>query len=50
MKKELKTTIDTSAQNYDLIGFSAGKVKYSVAVAPEDLKAFIGSQFSDIQN
>ena len=44
MKKFFTTTIDESAQNFDTIIFSAGKIGYQVEVTLEDLSKMI--QFS----
>ena len=48
MKKFFKTTIDSSASNFDSIIFSAGKIGYQVQVRLEDLKKVIDYQFADI--
>ncbi len=41
MKKFFKTTIHKTAENYDTIFFSAGKVGYQVEVSPKDLSKVI---------
>lgn len=41
MKKFFTTTIDESAQNFDTIIFSAGKIGYQVEVTLEDLSKMI---------
>lgn len=41
MKKVFTTTIDESAQNFDTIIFSAGKIGYQVEVSLEDLSKMI---------
>ena len=38
MKKQFKTFIDISAENYEKIIFSAGKIGYQVEVAVDELK------------
>lgn len=41
MKKQLTTTIDTAANHYETILFSAGKRGYSVEIAVKDLENMI---------
>ena len=41
MKKQYKTVIDISANNYDNIIFSGGKIGYQVELTLEDLKKVI---------
>lgn len=48
MKKLFKTVIDSSAEEWSTIIFSAGKIGYQVEVAPEDLKKAIPYEFGDI--
>lgn len=48
MKKLLKTVIDSSAETWETIIFSAGKIGYQVEVAPADLKKVIPYEFGDI--
>ena len=48
MKKQFVTTIDQSAQNFDKIMFSAGKIGYQVEVSLEDLGKVIRYQLGDI--
>ena len=48
MKKFFKTTIDSSASNFDTIIFSAGKIGYQVEVSLEDLKKVIEFQLAEI--
>nr|WP_307998228.1 Cys-tRNA(Pro) deacylase [uncultured Merdimonas sp.] len=48
MKKQFVTTIDQSAQNFDKIMFSAGKIGYQVEVSLEDLGKVIRYQLADI--
>ena len=37
MKKFFKTVIDISAEDYDTIIFSAGKIGYQIKINPNDL-------------
>ena len=48
MKKLFKTVIDSSAETWETIIFSAGKIGYQVEVAPGDLKKVIPYEFSAI--
>ena len=48
MKKQFATTIDSSAENYGRIIFSAGKIGYQVEVSLEDLKKVIRYQLDEI--
>ena len=48
MKKFFTTTIDKSAENFDTIIFSAGKIGYQVEVSLEDLAKVIRFQLADI--
>ncbi len=48
MKKFFKTTIDSSANNFDTIVFSAGKIGYQVEVRLDDLSKVIEYQLADI--
>ena len=48
MKKFFPTVIDSSAQKFDKIIFSAGKVGHQVEVSPTDLKKVIEFKFEDI--
>lgn len=48
MKKQFITTLDKSAEQYERIIFSAGKVGYQVEVAPADLQKIIRIQFAEI--
>lgn len=41
MKKQFKTVIDITAQNFDTIIFSAGKIGYQVELSLEELKEII---------
>lgn len=48
MKKQFTTVVDGSAQEFDTIFFSAGKIGYQVQVALEDLKKVIRLEFHDL--
>ena len=48
MKKFFRTTVDRSAEGFDTICFSAGKVGYQVEVSPADLAKVIRFSFADI--
>lgn len=48
MKKLFKTVLDSSAEAWDTIIFSAGKIGYQVEVAPSDLKKVVPYAFEDI--
>lgn len=47
MKKFFKTVIDSSAQNFDKIYFSGGKIGYQVGVKVEDISKAIKVEFSE---
>lgn len=48
MKKFFKTTIDKSAESFDTIMFSGGKIGYQVEISLEDLKKVIQFDLADI--
>lgn len=48
MKKQFKTIIDSSAQQFETILFSGGKIGYQVEVALEALKTVLSFEFCDI--
>lgn len=48
MKKQFPTVIDESAELYEKIMFSAGKIGYQVEISPESLKKVIDIQLADI--
>ena len=48
MKRFFKTTIDSSAQDFQTIMFSAGKIGYQVEVSLNDLKKIIDFELSDL--
>ena len=49
MKKFYKTVIDSSAQNFDMIIFSAGKIGYQVELSLNNLKKAIQFELHDIK-
>ena len=48
MKKLFKTVIDSSAEEFDTIIFSAGKIGYQVELAPADIKRVIPYDFESV--
>ena len=50
MKKFFKTVIDVSAQNFDMIVFSAGKIGYQVELSLNDLRKVIDFDLNNITN
>ncbi len=48
MKKEFVTVIDATAELFDTILFSAGKIGYQVEVAPDDLFKMVNIKYEDI--
>ena len=48
MKKQFKTVIDVSAQNFQTIIFSGGKIGYQVEVSLDDLKKVVPFDLNDI--
>ena len=48
MKKTFTTVIHESAEKYDTIMFSAGKIGYQVEVSPDDLKRVIKYSYADV--
>ena len=50
MKKQFKTVIDVSAQNFETIIFSAGKIGYQVEVRLDDLRKAIDFELKDIKD
>jgi len=48
MKKFFTTVIDETAQLFDTIIFSAGKIGHQVELSPEDLKSVIEFAFADL--
>ena len=50
MKKLFKTVLDSSAEAFDTIIFSAGKIGYQVEVAPGDLEKVIPYTLENVVN
>ena len=48
MKKQFRTVLDCSAENYETIFFSAGKIGYQVECSPADLKKVVNYISADI--
>ena len=48
MKKQFKTVIDVSAENFDTIIFSGGKIGFQVEVSLDDLKKTLVFDLADI--
>ncbi len=48
MKKQFRTVIDETAQLYDTILFSAGKIGFQVEVSPDDLAKALPFEYADI--
>ena len=48
MKKQFKTVINKTAQSYETVIFSAGKIGYQVEMKPEDLNKIIPLIYEDI--
>ena len=49
MKKQFPTFIEETAQLYDTIGVSGGRIGLTVVINPLDLASFIGAQFADLE-
>ena len=48
MKTQFHTTIDETAQLYDTIFFSGGRIGCQVELSPDDLDALVGLTYADI--
>ena len=48
MKKQYKTVIDTSAEKFDYIHVSAGKIGAQITLSPNDLARVVDAVFEDI--
>ena len=48
MKKQFKTVINITAQNFEKIIFSAGKIGYQVEMSLENLQKVINFTLADI--
>ena len=49
MKKEFKTFVDSSAEDFDFFYVSGGKVGMQVKLNPKELVSLIGGEFADIK-
>ena len=49
MKKQFPTFIEETAQLYDFIGVSGGRIGLTVVINPQDLATFINAQFADLE-
>ena len=49
MKKLFPTFIEETAQLYDTIGVSGGRIGLTVVIDPLDLASFINAQFADLE-
>lgn len=50
MKKQFKTTIDSSSTGFDTIMFSAGKIGYQVETSLEELRKLLDFQLCDVSD
>lgn len=50
MKKQFRTVIDVSAQNFERIFFSGGKIGYQVELSINDLKKILDFELFDISD
>lgn len=48
MKKQFKTVVDSSVNNFETIFFSAGKIGYQVEVAVKDIEKIVRYELGDI--
>lgn len=48
MKKQFKTVLDASAQNYEVIFLSGGKLGHQIEIAPSELKKVVNYEFAEI--
>lgn len=48
MKKQFRTFFDETAELFDTIFFSAGKIGYQVEISPSDLKKILDFGYSDL--
>lgn len=48
MKKQFVTVFDETAQLFDTVMFSAGKIGFQVEVRPEDVRNLIGFEYADL--
>lgn len=50
MKKQFKTVIDISAENFDTILFSGGKIGYQVEMSLDELRKILKFDLADVKN
>ncbi len=50
MKKPFKTTVDRTAESFDTIFFSGGRIGYQVELAPDALKKILDYELADISD
>ena len=48
MKKRFRTFIDESAQSYEEIYVSAGRVGHQMRLSPQSLATFVGAKFAPL--
>ena len=48
MKKQFPTTVDETAQLYDSIVFSAGRIGHQIELAPDDLARVVPIEYADL--
>ena len=48
MKKRFRTFIDESAQTFEEIYVSAGRVGHQMRLSPQSLAAFVGARFAPL--
>ena len=48
MKTAFKTVIDETAQLYETILFSGGRIGCQIEMAPDDLNALVGLEYADV--
>ncbi len=48
MKKQFPTTVDETAQLYDTIVFSAGRIGHQIELAPDDLARVVPIEYADL--
>ena len=48
MKKQFPTAVDETAQLYDTIVFSAGRIGHQIELAPDDLARVVPIEYADL--
>lgn len=48
MKKTFRTTVDETAQLFDAIVFSGGRIGYQLEVSPDDLERVVALSYADL--